>query len=300
MRIGYPCINRSLTCRSNRTFRLKSYSNKMMEQTVRENLACLREILKFNIRNRLLFFRITSDLIPFASHPICTFPWQDAFRQEFLEIGEIIIKNKIRISMHPDQFTLINSEREDVFERSSKELLYHSRVMDLMGLDRSAKIQIHGGGVYGDKRASMRRFCRRFKKLDMCVRQRLVVENDEKSYHAGDCLELHTLTGIPVLFDVFHHQMKPWGSDIGEVIDRIAATWEKKDGIPMADYSSQQPQAPPGRHAESLNSRHFMRFLEVSRPHDMDIMLEIKDKEASAIRAAAIAAKDPRFVQGTK
>ena len=79
MRIGYACINLSLSCRSSRTFRLKSYSAEMMEKTVAGNLSCLREQLHFNLEHDIYYFRISSDLVPFASHPICDFPWQRFF-----------------------------------------------------------------------------------------------------------------------------------------------------------------------------------------------------------------------------
>jgi UV DNA damage endonuclease len=139
MKIGYPCINLSLNCRSSRTFRLEN------------NLECLMKILEFNVKNNLLFFRITSDLIPFASHPVCKCPWQKEFKKSFRKIGNFIIKHKIRATMHPDQFTLINSPDRGIFNRSVRELRYHSDVLDLLGTDLTAKIQIHVGGAYGNK-----------------------------------------------------------------------------------------------------------------------------------------------------
>jgi UV DNA damage endonuclease len=105
-KIGYPCINLTIGCKSDKTFRLKSYSERRLIETVNNNLDCLLRILKFNVQHDLLFFRITSDLVPFASHPICKFNWQNYFRSKFEYIGEFIRKNEIRISMHPDQFTL--------------------------------------------------------------------------------------------------------------------------------------------------------------------------------------------------
>src|SRR4030042_294856 len=126
MKIGYPCLNLTIGCKGARTFRLKSYSEERLVATVENNLNCLLEMLKFNVRHDILFFRITSDLVPFASHPICKFDWQVDFRGQFYEIGNFIKASDIRISMHPDQFTLINSVDEGVFERSVKELLYHA------------------------------------------------------------------------------------------------------------------------------------------------------------------------------
>jgi len=148
VKIGYPCINTRIGCTANSTFRLKNYSKENLIEKVTNNLNCLRKILEFNAKNNLLFFRISSDLVPFASHPVCRFDWVKHFKREFKEIGDYIKKNNIRISMHPDQFVLINAKDKDIVKRSIKELDYHCSVLDAMGLDGSAKVQIHVGGVY--------------------------------------------------------------------------------------------------------------------------------------------------------
>ncbi len=295
MRIGYPCINRSLECRGNRTFRLQSFSGERLVETVENNLDCLFHILRFNAANNLLFFRITSDLVPFASHPVCRFDWGEHFRKEFRGIGRFIRKHRIRISMHPDQFTLINSLKEDIFERSRKELLYHARVLDLLGLNRTAKIQIHVGGVYGDKPAAIERFIARYRTLEKEILRRLVIENDDVSYTLADCLAISRKTGIPVLFDVFHHSVNSSGETVEEAVRAAAATWKKRDGILMVDYSSQKKGASRGSHTESIDLRDFKKFLASTRPVDFDVMLEIKDKEKSARKAVAAVDGDPRF-----
>jgi len=137
MRIGYPCINNSIDCKSDRTFRLKSYSEERLKKTIKNNLDCLLRILEFNLEHEILFFRITSDLVPFASHPICQFNWQKEFKKRFVTIGNFIKKHRIRISMHPDQFILLNSLSERIYKNSIRELIYHADVMDLMELDPS-------------------------------------------------------------------------------------------------------------------------------------------------------------------
>jgi UV DNA damage endonuclease len=296
MRIGYPCINRTIDCTTNSTFRLKSYSETRLKQTVKNNLDCLRRILKFNLEHRLFFFRISSDLVPFASHPINRFNWQKYFQEEFEEIGEVIIKNRMRISMHPDQFTLINSIKNEIFERSKNELKYHAQILDLMKLDTSAKIQIHVGGVYADKEKSMERFLTRFNELDDSTIRRLVIENDDKLYDLNDCLKINGQIQIPVLFDVFHHQLNNSGNQKIEDSFRFTAkTWsEKRDGIPMVDYSSQEPNGLPRKHSETINIDDFRLFLKLTNPFDFDVMLEIKDKEKSAIKAIDLALTDCR------
>ena len=245
-------------------------------------------ILEFNARNDLLFFRITSDLIPFASHPVCRFDWQTHFARRFSDIGRLVRRHGMRISMHPDQFIVINSPNAEIAENSFRELRYHAEVLDLMGLDLSAKIQIHVGGVYGDRPRSMARFAGRYGRLGVAIRKRLVVENDERSYALADCLELSVETGIPVLFDAFHHQVHNHGESRAEALRLAAQTWKQADGPPMVDYSQPAPGKPEGSHATSINIRQFRRFLSETSPLDFDVMLEIKDKEKSALKAAAI------------
>lgn len=296
MKIGYPCLNRTIGCKAARTFRLRSYSEERLIETVANNLDCLERILRWNAENRILFFRLTSDLVPFASHPVCRFDWAEHFREQFTRIGEFIRGHSIRISMHPDQFTLINSLDEAIFERSRRELLYHARVLDALGLNRTAKIQIHVGGVYGDKEASLARFVERYRLLEPAIAGRLVIENDEKCYSLRDCLAIHRQTGVPVLFDSFHHSILNHGEVICTCLERITPTWAGHDGIPMVDYSIQAAGRPTGSHAESIDIGSFEGFLLASRPFDFDLMLEIKDKEASAIETVAAASTDPRFV----
>lgn len=298
MRIGYPCINWSIGCKGDKTFRLRSFSDKRLIETVKNNLTCLFEMLKFNTKHKILFFRITSDLVPFASHPICRFNWQKHFRKQFEEIGSFIKEYDMRISMHPDQFIMINSIDEKVFERSLKELAYHTEVLDLLGLNTSAKIQIHVGGVYGDKSRSIKRFVSRFGKLGEAIKSRLVIENDDKRYDMKDCIQIHDMTGIPVLFDLFHHKINNSGETTPEAFELFTKTWKKADGLPMVDYSSQQSGKTQGKHAETLDLNNFKNFLEVTRPFDYDLMLEIKDKEQSALKAVEIALEDDRFLGG--
>jgi UV DNA damage endonuclease len=296
MRIGYPCINRTIDCTANSTFRLKSYSETRLKDSIKNNLVCLQKILQFNLEHKLLFFRISSDLVPFASHPINKLNWQKFFREDFEEIGEYIVKNRMRISMHPDQFTLINSLKKEIFERSKKELIYHAEILDLMKLDESAKIQIHVGGAYGNKERSKEKFITRFNELDDSIAQRLVIENDDRLYDLNDCIKINAQTQIPILFDVFHYKVNNSTTYTTEdSLKYSVKTWNKKrDGIPMVDYSSQEPNGLPRQHAETIDLDDFNLFLKKTKLFDFDVMLEIKDKEKSAMKAIELTIKDER------
>jgi UV DNA damage endonuclease len=288
MKIGYPCINNSIDCTANSTFRLRNYSEGNLKEKIKNNLSCLNKILEYNLKHNLLFFRISSDLIPFASHPICTFNWQNEYKNELKKIGEFIKKNNIRISMHPDQFVLINALNQAIVEKSIKELEYHCNVLDSMGLDSSAKIQIHVGGVYGDKKSAIERFITNYLTLPDMVKKRLTIENDERLYSLKDCLYINSKIGIPIIFDSFHHECFNNGEDIRKAIMLAKNTWKKKDGILMLDYSSQKSNSRIGSHTESINLKLFQKFILDTKGLDFDIMLEIKDKEKSALKAVKV------------
>jgi UV DNA damage endonuclease len=295
MKIGYPCINWTIGCKGAKTFRLKSYSEQRLIDTVTNNLACLSDMLRFNVDHNILFFRITSDLVPFASHPVCQFDWRTYFKDRLASIGSFIKSHNIRISMHPGQYTVLNSQDRSVLVRSIKELQYHADVLDALDLDVSAKIQTHVGGVYGDKNKSIQRFIGRYRDLDEALKRRLVIENDDRSYTTDDCLRIHEETGVPILFDAFHHELNHSWSSIVDTFATITGTWQEHDGIPMVDYSYHRSGGRKVSHTESIDIAHFEYFLATTQPYDVDIMLEIKDKETSALKAVEIARKDKRF-----
>jgi UV DNA damage endonuclease len=227
---------------------------------------------------------------------VCTVSWQKHVGEELARIGRFIKESGIRISMHPDQFIVLNSPDERIVDRSIAELYYHADVFDLMRLGSDAKIQLHAGGLYGNPPESIARFIRRYNRLDPLIRRHLVLENDEQRFTAADCLNIHEQTGIPVLFDVFHHRCHNHGEGITEILSKVGKTWKTSDGTMMVDYSSQHPAKRLGSHAEEIDIDDFRTFLETSQPYDMDIMLEIKDKERSALAAVSLAKGDPRFV----
>jgi len=288
VKIGYPCINRSIACQGDKTFRLQSYSDERLRQTATNNLTCLERVLAYNRENGFGFFRISSQLIPFASHPVCTLDWKKEFRSLFQSLGKTIRENSFRISMHPDQFTLLNALNPEIVRRSIAELDYHVDVLELLELDVTAKIQIHAGGIYGDKPSAIQRLISTIKALPTRIRERLVIENDDRLFSLRDVLQVHDITAVPILFDTFHHHLLNHGETLPDAFRQAARTWQAKDGVPMVDYSSQQTGMRVGRHSETIDIEDFKRTVTAMNGLDLDIMLEIKDKEISAARALAV------------
>ena len=284
MRIGYPCSNRSLDVSAARTFRLASYTPERLIETVEANLSTLRTILEWNASHGILFFRISSTTVPFASHPIMDVDWQRIFAPTLAELGEMINAYDMRINMHPGQYTLLNAPKPEVVQQSIAELRYHAELLDLLDLDHTHKIQIHTGGVYGDKMAASERFVETYAAVPDQIRRRLVIENDERQFSLGDNLSIHERTGIPLLFDVFHHSIFNNGETFAEALDLVVPTWEGH-GRAMVDYSSQDAPKQAGAHTPSIDLHDFALVLPDLLERNPDVMLEIKDKEASALRA---------------
>ena len=289
MKIGYPCVNEAMDCSAANTFRLASYSEERLLTAVAANLACLRRLLAWNVAQGLLFFRMGSGIVPFGSHEINTFPWQTRFATDFRAIGDYIKAHNLRVSFHPDQFVVLNSPSPDIVRRSIQELIYQGSMLDLMGLDGTAKLQIHVGGLYGDREVALDRFAAVYATLPAAVKMRVVVENDDRLFPLRDCLRLHQRTGVPILFDNFHHECLNHGEPMAEALRLASATWHPTtDGVPMMDYSSQALGERKGKHTDDLVDDSFRNFLAELHGLDMDLMLEIKNKEASALRAVAI------------
>ena len=182
MKIGYACILRGRNLRTNRSLILKNFNKEKWINLVKENLDDLEEILKYNFSNNIFMFRISSDILPFASHSIMNIKWEKIFKTKFNQISKYINQTGMRVSMHPGQYTVLNSPREDVVKNSISELKYHADFLDALEVDSSCKIILHAGGVYGNKEKAIQRFINNFKTLPENVKKRLVIENDEKNF----------------------------------------------------------------------------------------------------------------------
>lgn len=285
MKIGYVGDSKLKDLHSARRFRLASFTPEKFLETAALNIEGLLQNIEYAHNTNLLFYRIRSELIPFASHPVCTVDWQTHFKAELAHIGKLIKQYNMRISLHPDQFVVLNAPSEKVVENSIKELEYQAKILQSLGLGSEHKLQIHVGGMYGDKQPSIKRFIATYKTLPQLIRQHLVIENDDRLFSVSDCLEIHRETGIPILFDNFHHLLNSDGRSLREAMEACFATWKPQDGIPMVDYSSQQSDMRVGKHADHIDIQQFKEYLAEAKGLDFDIMLEIKDKDISALEA---------------
>jgi len=283
IRIGYVAINTALPT-SGKNFRLAGFSESRMLAVARANILALQDILRWNCLHNITLFRITSKLVPFASSVVNSGIWKTALQDELRNTGRFIREYGMRVSMHPGQYTVLNTPVEAYLINTLRELEYHSDVLDLMELDNSHKIIIHGGGAYGEKEKSLMCLSDRIKGLKESIQKRVALENDEKVFTAEDVLKTCYQTGVPGVFDVFHHDVLPSlsYSSLREVILLFKETWSGERQ--KIHYSDQQTGKIRGSHSQTIDIESFARFYKLIKGLELDVMLEVKDKQASVLK----------------
>ena len=294
MRIGYACLALGVPGSGMRSSIKKNATPEKLREIIAHNLEALDHLIDYNIKNGIRLFRISSDLIPFASSPVNGLVWWEEFNGEFRRIGDKIRDSGMRVSMHPGQYTVLNSPDEGVVSRAVEDLVYHARVLDSLGTGPDHKIILHVGGVYQERENAKERFRVTYRNLPPEIRRRLVIENDERSYDIEDVLELGLGLGIPVVFDNLHHAILNRDSSRRDSfwIEACKPTWKAVDGHQKIHYSQQNPGKRTGSHSESIRIEPFMAFHDSLNRDDLDIMLEVKDKNLSAVKCINCTAED--------
>lgn len=299
-RLGYVAMTLSLKdCSPSKTVTVASFNKipareaglNKLKRTARENISNTLRILKLNKAMNINVFRLTSKLVPLATHPVTSgWDYVRELKDEFEEAGNFIKQNNFRVSAHPDHYTLINSVHENVLACSMTDLDYHVRLFEAMGLsDYRYKLVMHVGGLYKDKAASIERFKENFIKLPDRIRKRIILENDDKSYTASDVLEICRDLKIPMVLDVHHHNCVNNGEELKGLLPGIFDTWDGEYYTPKIHFSSPKSSKDYRSHADDICFEEFTGFLKtaVSAGRNFDIMLEAKNKDMALLKLSA-------------
>ena len=298
-RLGYACINKGFSDRpktqritTNRTMIKRTFFERGIEyasELALQNLRDLRTILQWNLDNDIYFFRISSDIVPWASeYNIEDMPNYGAIHAAALSAGNFAREHGMRITSRPGPFNKLASPKERVFQLTKTDLSVHGDLFDLIGLPRTpyAKLNIHVGAAYGDKPFALDNFCRNFERLPESVRSRLTVENDDKAslYSTQELYDgVYKRIGIPIVFDYHHHMLHPGGQTEQEALELALSTWPD-DVVPVVHYAESRsveqgnPKIKPQAHSDYVYgpiNDYGNRF---------DIMIEAKHKELALLR----------------
>ena len=295
MNLGYACINMTLggqkpKITTNRSMIKKTFIDKGIDYAGELSLLNSRdlcEIVKWNVENGINFFRISSDIFPWASeYNIEDLPQYQRIKTVLSSCGNYARENGIRLTSHPGPFNVLVSPREHVVQNTITDLTNHGKVFDLLGLDRTPynKINIHCNGVYGDKQSAMDRFCKNFELLPESVQTRLTVENDDKAtmYSVKDLMYIHERIGIPIVFDYHHHKFCTGDMTEQEALELAISTWPKEI-TPVVHYSESKALHESNNKLKPQAHSDYIKETPNTYGNKVDIMVEAKAKELSIL-----------------
>lgn len=272
---------------------------------LRESLDRLEAIVERLERDDVRMYRMSSSLVPYGSHPeLPQFHGQvEQCAERLAAIGARVRAAGIRLSFHPGQYVVLNSERADVRELAAADLALQASVLDAMGLDEEAVVVLHVGGAAGGVEAGVERFERGLERLGARARARLVIENDDRVYALADVLPLAQRNGLRIVWDLHHHHCHdPQRIPDGEALRLALGTWPA--GVtPKIHVSSPRTAVeerarrvgrrvehalvlPPLRaHADLIDPIAFEAFLRgPAAGLAFDVMLEAKAKDVALLR----------------
>ncbi|KAK4901263.1 hypothetical protein LTR27_001820 [Elasticomyces elasticus] len=251
------------------------------------NVRDIAKMVRWNDRYNIKFFRLSSEIFPFASHPEYGYKLAPFASEALAEAGKVIAELGHRVTTHPGQFTQLGSPRQSVIENAIRDLTYHDEMLSLLKLpeqaNKDAVMILHMGGIFDGKEGVITRFKENYAKLPQSVKNRLVLENDDMGWSVHDILPVCEKLNIPMVLDYHHHnivfdktQIREGTKDIMDLYPRIAATWSKKGIKQKMHYSEPTPPAVTPSQRRKHNPR--VMTLPPCAP-DMDLMIEAKDKE---------------------
>jgi len=287
IRLGYACISTTLdtiTPSTNYTYTsyLKDENNfSKLDDIIISNLEALDNLIDYNIKNNIHFFRLSSKLIPLATMKEVNFDYLEKYKDIYNKIGKKIKKNNMRVDFHPDQFTVLNSTKKEVIDNTIEILKYHYNLLDILNISPKVLV-IHVGSSVLGKNNSIKRFINTFNKLPDYLKKSIVIENDDKIYTINDCMEIHNNLNIPIVLDYHHHICNPSDFDFLSIF----STW--KNINPKIHFSSPKSKLKKEfrSHNDYINSDDFILFLEKIKNlnFDIDIMIEAKKKDEAMFR----------------
>lgn len=290
--LGYVALSLTLEDTSySRTMTYTSYkkkdaeeSNKILSEKIKNNINGLLEILKYNYDNDIRFFRLSHKVIPLATLDEVSFDYMSPFINISKKIGAFSKKYNIRLDTHPDQFCVLNSINEDVVKASFKILDFNNNLFKLFSID--GKMVIHVGSSVPNKDEAIKRFKENFKNLDDEIKEKIILENDDKTYTVLEVLEICEELKIPMVLDYLHYKCNNNSEDLVSLLPRIFATWDNSGFVPKIHFSTSKSRKEKRSHSFYINYKDFINFLKklavVDR--DVDVMLECKGKDEALFR----------------
>lgn len=250
------------------------------------NLEHTLRMLYYNVAHQIELYRFSSSIVPLATHPEIRWDFRTPFLEKWKEIGDLVVKKNLRVSFHPNQFTLFTSPKEEITQNAVIDMEYHYEMLEAMGLENKGLINLHIGGAYGDKTSTIQRFYENLRKLPDRIKKRMTLENDDKTYTAAETLGVCEREEIPFVFDYHHHLANLCQEPLEELLPRIFATWDHFGLVPKMHLSSPKNEKEYRSHADYVDLEFAWPLIKMLRDlgRDVDMMIEAKAKDQALLK----------------
>jgi UV DNA damage endonuclease len=243
----------------------------------------LQQALAYCAAHQIKDFRVNSQILPVKTHPaagydIAELPDAEEIVSQFKACGKFALQHDVRMSFHPDQFVVLNSPKPEVIARAIEDIEYHNQVANWIGAD---VINIHAGGVYGNKPEALKRLSKSLNLISDSARRKLTLENDDKSYTPSDLLSFCRTEGIPLVYDVHHHRCLPDEKTVEEVTEAALSTWNREPLFHISSPKEGWNGPKPSRHHDYIDLHDFP---DCWRDLDITIEVEAKAKELAVLK----------------
>ena len=300
IRLGYACITNCLDSTSSSPYTYGEYLKygdmEKLDRVIVSNLKSLEEIIYYNIKNNIHFYRMSSKIIPLATKSDVKFDYINKYKSYYDKIGKMISDYDMRVDFHPDQFCVLNSVKSDVVSASIDILKYHYSLLEALGIKNKILVLHVGSNSFG-KDNSIRRFINNFNKLPKYLKECIAIENDDKVFNASDVLEISKNTGVPVILDYHHHLCNKSDFSFEDIFNSFNNRKVKMH------FSSPRNKKDFRSHNDYINGDDFINFIKILKKYDrdVDIMIEAKYKDDSLFRLVRYIKykTDYRFIDDT-
>lgn len=256
------------------------------------NIESIQKAINYCSENNISSYRVSSDTFPQYTRMIeLGVVTKEDLEKHAKKLAKVDTK-EVKLSMHPGQHVNMGSPREQVVENSLQDLKEHFFVAEQLGI---TEINIHAGGVYGDKPAAMNRFIERMNSL--LTKEELnmmTIENDELSYSIEDVLYLCNELGIRATFDIHHHRAHQLKNELPlteeEYFLKARETWDNYE------YQRIHMSSPKiGKYTTATKSRPHADFVDqadipqwLDKYDNVEIDIEAKAKEEAIFKLQEI------------
>ncbi|WP_163099594.1 UV DNA damage repair endonuclease UvsE [Peribacillus alkalitolerans] len=276
-----------------RTMTFKRYSQlgkeereEKLKEVTQANLRTTLRILYYNVAQGIELYRMSSSIVPLATHPDVNWDFTTPFKREWEELGEIVQVHNLRVSFHPNQFTLFTSPKESITINAVTDMEYHYNMLKAMGVHESSYINIHVGGAYGDKTSSLERFHNNIKILPVEIKQQMTLENDDKTYTTEETLNVCLREEIPFVFDYHHHMANLCNQPLTDLLPKAFKTWERTGIPPKIHISSPKGEKELRSHSDFVDPVFLAPLMGLLKDmgQDVDFMIEAKRKDQAMLQ----------------